>query len=256
MSTFTATGGDVLETITPSTHQLWGLTVNPATLWASGAAAVVVIGVGLWIRARLSSAAPGRLQLALETLVASADRRVEAATGRTRTSAVPLAISLFAFIFVANSLRVLPGTSALIPTPTADLNLTAALAIISALAVHVAAVRHRGPHRYLRHYLQPYWWLLPVNLIGEVVRPVTLALRLFATAFAGGLVVALIGELIPAPVAPVPHVIWGLFDLAVGVMQAAIFALLALFYYESILARGPDEELQLAPATGPGPGVR
>lgn len=237
----------MLETVTPGSHQIWGLTLNPSTLWASAAAAVVVIGLGLWIRARLTPGVPGRLQLAMETLVATADRRVEAATGRTHTSAVPLSISLFVFILVANTLRVFPGSSALIPTPTADLNLSAALAIISAVAVHVAALRHRGLRGYLGHYLRPYWWLLPVNLIGEVVRPLTLALRLFATAFAGGLVVALIAELIPAPVAPVPHVIWGLFDLAVGVMQAAIFALLALFYYESILARGPDEELRPVP---------
>jgi F-type H+-transporting ATPase subunit a len=93
----------------------------------------------------------------------------------------------------------------------------------------------------LRHYLQPYWWLLPINLISELVRPITLALRLFATAFAGAMVVALIGELIPPPVAPVPHVIWGLFDLGVGVMQASIFALLALFYYEAALGEPASE---------------
>jgi F-type H+-transporting ATPase subunit a len=195
---------------------------------------------------------PGRLQLALETLVEAGDRRVEAATGRTNTAAVPLAISLLVFILVSNIIRVLPGGSALIPSPTADLNLTAALAIITAGAVHAAAVRHRGLRGYLRHYLQPYWWLLPVNFIEEIVRPLTLALRLFATAFTGGLVIALIGELIPAPVAPLPHVIWGLFDLAVGVMQAAIFALLALFYYESALglpAAGKPPESAVAPAS-------
>jgi F-type H+-transporting ATPase subunit a len=138
-------------------------------------------------------------------------------------------------------MRVLPGTSALIPTPTADLNLTAALAIFVVAVVHAAAVRRRGLRAYLRHYLQPYWWLLPINLISELVRPVTLALRLFATAFAGAMVVALIGELIPPPVATLPRVIWGLFDLGVGAMQASIFALLALFYYEAALGEPAAE---------------
>lgn len=242
-------GTEMLDTVTPTADQFWGLSVNPATVWASALAGAIVIGVALIARARTTRGVPGRLQLALETLVEAADRRVEKATGRLDTAAVPLAVSLFLFILVANFLRVLPGTSALIPTPTADLNLTAALAIIVVVVVHVAAVRQRGLRAYLRHYLEPSPWLLPMNLLGELVRPVTLALRLFATAFAGALIVALIGELIPAPVAPVPHVVWGLFDLGVGVMQAAIFALLALFYYESALGEPPGpHQASVAPA--------
>lgn len=242
-------GTEMLDTITPTTGQLWGLPVNPATLWGSAIAGTVVIGLALAARARITPAVPGRLQLALETVVAAADRRVEAATQRSDTTAVPLAVSLFLFILVANTMRVLPGTSALIPTPTADLNLTAALAIVVVIVVHTAALRRRGLRGYFRHYLEPSPWLLPMNLLGELVRPVTLALRLFATAFAGALVVALIAELIPPPVAPLPHVAWGLFDLGVGVMQAAIFALLALFYYESGLAEPPGErQLAVIPA--------
>lgn len=242
-------GAKVLDAVTPSSGDLWGLPVNPHTLVASAIAASVVVGVGLAIRARTTSGVPGRLQLAAETLVAASDRRIKAATGRSATAAVPLAVSLFVFILVANTMRVLPGASILIPSPTADLNLTAALAIIVVGVVHVAAVRSRGLRAYLSHYLQPYWWLLPINLISELVRPVTLALRLFATAFAGAMVVALIGELIPPPVAPVPHVIWGLFDLGVGAMQALIFALLALFYYEAALGEPtPDPSAVLAPA--------
>lgn len=238
-------GTEMLDTITPTAGRLWGVPVNPATLWGSAIAGAVVIGLAFVVRARITSAVPGRLQLALETVVAAADRRVAVATRRSDTTAVPLAVSLFLFIFVANTMRVLPGTSALIPTPTADLNLTAALAIVVVVVVHTAALRRRGLRGYFRHYLEPNPWLLPMTLLGELVRPITLALRLFATAFAGALVVALIGELIPPPVAPLPHVVWGLFDLGVGVMQAAIFALLALFYYESALAE-PVGERQLS----------
>lgn len=227
------TGEKMLDSVVPASGQFAGLAVNPGTFWATVAAGVIVIAAGLFVRSRITSGNPGRLQLALETMVESADRRVARATGRTGGAAVPLALSLFFFILVANMLRAIPGTSALIPSPTADLNLTAALALIVAVVVHTAAVRARGWRGYLRHYVEPYWWLLPVNVIEEFVRPLTLSLRLFATAFTGGLVLVLVGELIPQPVAPLPHVVWSLFDLAIGVMQAAIFALLALFYYES-----------------------
>ncbi|MGI8752077.1 MAG: F0F1 ATP synthase subunit A [Acidimicrobiales bacterium] len=210
-----------------------GVTVNAGTLRASVLAAVVVVAAGLVTRWRITAGRPGRVQVAWETLVGGMDRRVILATGRPRPAVVPLAVALFLFILVANLLRVLPGTSSFLPSATADLNLTVALTVIVLTVTHIAALRARGPGGYLRHYLEPFWWLAPINVLTEIVRPVTLALRLFGTAFAGGLVIALIGELIPPAVAPVPHVIWAMFDVALGVVQAVIFALLAILYYES-----------------------
>ncbi|MGH3601223.1 MAG: F0F1 ATP synthase subunit A [Pseudonocardiaceae bacterium] len=210
-----------------------GVTFNAGTLRATVIAAVVVVGLGVWVRCRITAGRPGRLQLAWEAVVGGLDQRVSDSTGRPRALVVPLAVALFAFILVANLLRVVPGTSGFLPNATADLNLTVALTVVVLVVTHVAAIRARGATGYLRHYLEPYWWLAPINVLTEMVRPVTLALRLFGTAFAGGLGVALIGELIPPAVAPLPHAVWALFDLAIGVMQAVIFALLAVLYYES-----------------------
>ena len=219
--------------ITAATAGLLGLPLNTQTLAASAIAATVVVGFGLWTRFRTTSASPGRMQLAWESVIETLDRRLETATGRPGGAAVPLVISLFLFILVANSLRVIPATSGWLPTATADLDLTVALALIVFVVVHVAAIRSRGVKGYLRHLCQPYWWLAPLNLLSEMIRPVTMALRLFGTGFAGGLILALIGELIPPAVAPIPHAIWSLFDLAIGILQAVIFSLLALLYYES-----------------------
>lgn len=216
-----------------------GVTINVGTLRASGLAAALVVGVGLWVRWRITAGRPGRAQLAAEAVVGGLDRRLARTTGRSRTAVVPLAVALFCFILVANLMRVLPGTSRFLPSATADLNLTIALAAVVFVVTHVSSVRARGVGGYLRHYGQPQWWLAPINVLTEVVRPITLALRLFGTAFAGGLVIALIGELIPPAVAPVPHVVWAVFDLAVSVMQAVIFALLAVLYYESAVGHPP-----------------
>jgi F-type H+-transporting ATPase subunit a len=85
-----------------------------------------------------------------------------------------------------------------------------------------------------------------MNVIEELVKPVTLALRLFGTTFASALVLILIAELFPVAVAPVPIALWKIFDMAVGVVQAFIFALLTLLYFESAMRR----EEQAAERTG------
>lgn len=204
------------------------------TLSASMLAAAIVVIVGLWASRRVTAGVPGRLQLTWETVICMVERRLgpEAAG----TAAVPLALSLFGFLAAANTLRVVPGTSRWLPNPAADLNVTVALAAMTVLLVHGASIRRWGFAGYLRRYLQPYWWLAPLNLLEEAVRPLVLALRLFGSAFAGGLMIALVADLVPPPVAPLAHALWAVFDLAVGYMQAFIFALLALLYYEAAVS--------------------
>jgi F-type H+-transporting ATPase subunit a len=219
---------------------LLGVGFDAGTVRATAIAAGIVVIAGLLARRRVTSRVPGRLQLAAETLIDLVERQLPPSLGRRR-AVVPLALSLFAFILVANTLRAIPGTSKLLPTPTADLNLTVALAVVVIVTVHTASIRARGLGGYLHHYVEPYWWLAPINILEELVRPLTLALRLFGTAFAGGLMLALIGELIPAGAAPLPHVVWALFDLAVGVMQAFIFALLTVIYYRSAVTTDVEQ---------------
>lgn len=219
-----------LELGTHEMTEVFGVGLHLGTIRASVVAGLVVVALGLWARFTATAGVPGRLQLAWETAVSAVDHRVGGARGAV---VVPLSVTLFVFILVANWLHVLPGSSGVIPTPTADLNLTAALALAVVVIVHGSAIRARGLHGYLRHYLWPRWWMAPLNVLQELVRPVTLALRLFGTAFAGALIIALVGELFPPAAAPIPHAAWMVFDLALGAAQAFIFALLSVLYYEA-----------------------
>ncbi|MGH3419919.1 MAG: F0F1 ATP synthase subunit A [Streptosporangiaceae bacterium] len=223
-----------------------------ATVTASLIAAAVFVFLGLLASRRVTSGVPGRLQLAWESVIDVVERRAGATSGLEGTAVVPLALSLFGFVAVANLLRVIPGTTAFLPNPVADLNLTAALAIVVIVMVHGASMRRRGVGGYLRRYTEPYWWMAPMNVLEELVRPFTLALRLFGTAFAGGLVIALIGELVPAAAAPVPHAVWALFDLAIGLMQAFILALLTILYYEAAVGTSAEAQPTLDDPTHPG----
>jgi F-type H+-transporting ATPase subunit a len=223
-----------------------GLTLHVNTIWATAAAGLIVLALGFLVRRRLTTGVPGRFQLLWETVISAVQRQVESTIGRTGRRIVPLAVTLFFFVVIANWLALLPtGSHQHLPAPTADVNLTLALAAFVIILVHVASIRARGLKGYLRRYLRPVWWLLPLNLIEEIVRPVTLALRLFGTAFASALVLILIGELFPTTIAALPMILWKLFDMAIGVVQAFIFALLTILYFEAALR--PEDEEEPAP---------
>lgn len=219
-----------------------GFTFHLNTILASRLAAAIVVGVGLYVRRRATSGVPGKAQLAWETVIGAIEGQVERTIGPRGRRVVPLAFALFSFILIASWLELIPGGShpKALPLPTADINLTAALAAFVIVAVHVASIRARGLRGYVRRYFKPMWWLFPLNVIEELAKPTTLALRLFGNIFAGMIMVVLITELFPPFLAPLPLVAWKLFAMFVALLQALIFALLTILYFETALE--PDEE--------------
>ena len=215
-----------------------GFEFNLDTIAATVTAGFIVIVVGLLARRGQWSARPTKLRLAWETIISAVERHVGSRLGSAGRRVVPLAVVLFVFVLTACLLETIPSghPNKALPAPTGDLNLTAALGLFVVAAVHVTAVRTRGWRGYLRHYLQPSPWLVPLRLLEELVKPATLALRLFGNIFAGTVMVVLIFELIPPTIAPLPLLAWKLFSLFVAGMQAFIFALLTVLYFDSALA--------------------
>lgn len=203
--------------------------MNLNSLLATGVTAATVIAAATALRATASAKSPNRLQLSWEA-VADTARGLTDVTAAYRERVVATAVTLFWFILAANWLPLLPGSP--LAAPTANINLTIALAGIVIVLVHVTAWQARGARGYFRHYLSPIW-LAPVRLLEELIKPITLALRLFGVVFASGLVVAMLGVLLPAPAALVPHAAWTLFELFMGIVQAFIFAILTILYFNS-----------------------
>ena len=203
--------------------------MNPDSVLATGITAVIVIAAAMAMRVSASAKSPNHLQLAWEAVAGTA-RSLTDVTTVYRERVVATAVTLFWFILAANWMPLVPGSP--LPAPTANINLTVALAGIVIVLVHVTAWQARGARGYLRHYLSPIW-LAPVRLLDELIKPVTLALRLFGVLFASGLVVAMLEVLLPAPAALVPHAAWTLFELLMGVVQAFIFALLTILYFNA-----------------------
>jgi F-type H+-transporting ATPase subunit a len=149
--------------------------------------------------------------------------------GQVAPFVVPLAFTLFLYILIANWIGLIPTRGNLEP-PSADINFTLALALTVIVWMHITAIRKKGLGSYLRHYAEPYPALIPLEIIGEIVKPFTLALRLFGNIFAGGVMLAIIG-LIPSWLLWLPNGLWKGFDLIIGAIQAFIFALLTILYF-------------------------
>jgi len=211
------------------TTEFLGLTFNVDTVTSTLVAGVIVLGAGLYMARRASSGRPSKLQLAFETIVDAIEKQVASSMGQVAPFVVPLAFTLFMFILIANWLELIPSGGYL-EAPSADINFTLALALIVIVWMHITAIRKKGLGSYLRHYAQPYPALIPLEIIGEIVKPFTLALRLFGNIFAGGVMLAIIG-LIPAWLLWIPNGLWKGFDLIIGAIQAFIFALLTILYF-------------------------
>ncbi len=235
---------------TAHTADFAGLTFHLDTILATITAGVIVITLGLYARRGVSALSPKRAQLAWETVVSAAEHQVGRSIGSAGRRVVPLAVTLFVFILTANLLEIVPSghPQKTVPAPTGDLNLTAALALLVVMLVHTTAIRARGLRGYLRHYLHPTPWLLPLKILEELARPITLALRLFGNVFAGTVMVILIFELIPAVFAPAPLIAWKLFSVFVAVIQAFLFALLTVLYFQTTMPAGSGP-----PSPPPGP---
>jgi F-type H+-transporting ATPase subunit a len=209
-----------------------GLTFNVDTIWATVIAGSVVILLGLIVRWNVSATKPGKIQLAWEAIVDYVSKEVEGAVGKTDTYVIHLAIALFTFILVANWLELIPSGEdpKYLPAPTADTNLTYALALLVIVGVHRHSVKRRGWRGYFKSYGHNGMFLLPLTVLEEIVKPFTLALRLFGNIFAGGIMLAIIG-LVPVWGLWAPNILWKLFDMFIGLIQAFIFALLTVLYY-------------------------
>ncbi|BAK77281.1 F0F1 ATP synthase subunit A [Pseudogulbenkiania sp. NH8B] len=196
------------------------------------AALTVLFAVLAYALGRRLSGRPERLQVAAEAvLVLMTEAVAEVVPAPAVPRVLPFIATLWLFILAANLLGLVPGLSA----PTRDLSVTAALAVLVFLAVHVYGIRAAGWRRYLRHYLQPSPILLPFHLVSELTRTLALAVRLFGNMMslemAALLVLLVAGFLVPVPLLLL-HVIEAL-------VQAYIFGMLALIYIGGALEAAP-----------------
>jgi F-type H+-transporting ATPase subunit a len=230
-----------------------------STLVAGGIVLILALLVRRSLTKKTDDHVPTKLQIIWESIVGEVNQQVEDNLGKVNAYVAPLAIALFFFILIANWLELVPSelnseTGHLLPAPTADVNLTYALAGLTIVSVWVYGLRQRGVKGYFSHFIGmsvfPDNKLVDVpirgvftflNVLEELIKPVTLALRLFGNIFAGGIMLALIG-LMPVFVLWAPNLIWKAFDMFIGLIQAFIFALLTVLYFAMAGAGHGDDD--------------
>jgi F-type H+-transporting ATPase subunit a len=179
---------------------------------------------------------PGRRQIVLEMIVDAINNLTEQTMGEDKKSFAPYMGTLLIFLAIAN----LTGLVGFRP-PTADVNTTMGLAMITFTMIHICGARRKGIGKYLKGFAEPLAPMLPLNIVGELATPISLGFRLFGN-IVGGLIimklvysalaalsVKVIGpNAIPIFQTGIPAVLHIYFDLFAGVLQSFIFTMLTM----------------------------
>ena len=211
---------------------------NMDTLAAMWAAMLFLIVVS-FLATRNLSIFPNKLQLVFEKILGYFKDLTDNLIGSDGKKHFPLIMSLFLFIVTANlmgqlPLRMIELQHGEIASPTNDINLTAALAII-VLVYYVSSGFKKKGHKFLLHEFSFVGIIsLLVELLDMITRPLTLALRLFGNILAGEiLITALLG--IFAWFLPLPMMF---FEVFVAVVQAFVFSMLTTVYIATAVSEG------------------
>ncbi len=211
------------------------ITNGVITLWL----AVIAVFLFFYLAGRRLKTVPGKLQNLAEVLVIFLRDEVAGQIEQDRDKWLPFLIAIFSFILANNLLALIPG----IASSTGNINTTAALAIIVFLVVQATGISRRGLAGYIRSlvpgeipiFLLPL--LFPIELISQLARPFSLAIRLFANMFAGHAVMLSIISLLfifknyfvlPLPVIGNAFVLG--FEIFISLIQAFIFTYLTGLY--------------------------
>jgi len=199
------------------------LTVTIVSTWI--VMAVLVVGARLVTRRLSVGTSMSRGQNLLEVLVSTLTSQIREVSQQKPGPFLPFVGTLFVFIAMSNLLSLVPGFE----TPTASLATTAALATCVFVAVPLFGIASQGVGNYLRQYLQPSIFMLPFNVIGELSRTLALAVRLYGNMMSGSVIGLILLGFVPLFV----PIVMQLFGLLTGMIQAYIFAVLAMVYIAS-----------------------
>ncbi len=136
----------------------------------------------------------------------------------------PLICALFMFLMLSNWLGILPH----LEEPTKDLNTPFALGLMGFVIAHWAGIRSKGFKAYAKEYFQPMFFMMPLNLIGELAKVVSISFRLFGNIMGGSIIILVVSHLTYSVL--LPPLLNAFFGLFVGTIQAFVFTMLTVVY--------------------------
>ena len=197
------------------------------TMWVAMAAILIFA----FVATRKLSVIPSKLQAFCESVMGFFWDQVDQMIGEEGRKHVPLAASLFLFIVVANlmgqiPMRLIHLKAGELASPTNDINMTAALAIIVLLYYLVVGIKKKGIHFFYHGLSFPGIVMFLIDILDMITRPFSLALRLFCNIFVGevlvGVMLGIFAYFLPLPIM--------FFEVFVAFVQALVFMMLTIAY--------------------------
>ncbi|OQY06419.1 MAG: ATP synthase F0 subunit A [Desulfobacteraceae bacterium 4572_123] len=185
-------------------------------------AILIVFGM---ITTRGKSMFPGSFQVIGELFVAQLYDLTEDALNREMAKIyAPLIFALFLFLVLSNWIGMVPH----LEEPTKDLNTPLSLGLMGFAIAHYAGIKSKGFKAYAKEYFEPMFFMMPLNLIGELAKIVSISFRLFGNIMGGSIIILVVSHLTWSIL--VPPFLNAFFGLFVGAIQAFVFTMLTVVY--------------------------
>jgi F-type H+-transporting ATPase subunit a len=211
-------------------HQLiitiagYQITINIEAVLMAWVAFAVLIIFGL-LSTRKKGFIPRPLQVIAELLVDTLYKLTEDAMDKEKAEKYgPLVVSLFLFLVLSNWLGIIPH----LEEPTKDLNTPLSLGLMGFVIAHYVGIRSKGLKNYIWEYFQPFIIMMPLNVIGEVAKIVSISFRLFGNIMGGSIIILVVSHLSYNVL--LPPFLNAFFGLFVGTIQAFVFTMLTIVY--------------------------
>ena len=175
---------------------------------------------------------PGKFQNIIETGIEYLDNFFSDILGKKKSRKYFTFLgSLFIFIIFSNYSGLIPGVGMTdyVKAPTASLSVTAALGIVTFLFLQISGIRHNAKH-YFKHFVKPMFFMLPLLVLDEIIKPASLALRLYGNIFGEETVTEELYHIFPIG-APVVMMVLSLLFCA---LQAMVFTMLVSIYLDEV----------------------
>jgi len=186
---------------------------------------LILLAAAVRVRLHRFQDVPGAFQNLMEIAVETMENFTKTTMGPGNEAFAPYFFGVFAFILFSNY----SGLFGL-RQPTADLATTGALAIMTFVLIHFRGIRKKK-WGYVKEYFSPHPIMFPINFVGEISKPISLAFRLFGNMLGGVIIMSLVYGMLPLALRVIlPDILHAYFDIFAGSLQAFIFTILSMTF--------------------------
>ncbi len=200
------------------------ITLNSVTLLTTWGIMVLLVVFSV-VLSRKVRTVPGGWQTISELLIDGFYGMVIDALGpEIGPKYFPMICVMFIFLLLCNWIGILPYMS----EPTKDINTPLGLGIMGFFIAHGTGIKVKGFKQYVKEYFQPIFFMMPLNVVGEIAKVISISFRLFGNIMGGSIIILVVSHLVYQLI--LPPFLYGFFGLFVGTVQAFVFTMLTMVY--------------------------